>query len=221
MQAVWSLLMSMPDSQEGQHARRERAMHGQMGPHDAMPILHGEAFSHRALPGAQQGLSFFSPGRIKALQQVLGAWPQQGAPRPAPGQQMHGVRPQALTGLLLGFIKVSGKQQQMGKCQTQLRSPRLELLLQGGQRLFSQFLQQRKPRFQFLLTISVASHSCLPLRTQDHDVQQGMQFLREIAQSLCDVLGSCDAGARVQRWWFGETVHALSCLGPPALPAVG
>src|SRR5436305_4861621 len=77
MHTAWSDVMIMPDGQERQHASREGAMHGQMGPHDAVPILHSTAGTHRAAPSVQQSLSCFSPSRINALQQCLGAWTQQ------------------------------------------------------------------------------------------------------------------------------------------------
>src|SRR5712691_1193594 len=115
MNTAWSGLMIMPDSQESQHASRERAMHGHVGPHNAVPILHRAAGSHGALPGMQQGVSGFSPGRIHALQQVLAGWTQQGATLPGPSQQMHSCWSQSLLGLLLGCIEVSGKEQQMRK----------------------------------------------------------------------------------------------------------
>ena len=71
--------MIMPDRKPRQHASREGAMHGQMGPDNTMPILHGTTGSHGLLPPVQQSLSLFSPCRIKALQQVLDGWTQQGA----------------------------------------------------------------------------------------------------------------------------------------------
>src|SRR6266702_3974128 len=140
MQTAWSHVMIMPDGQESQHASRERAMHGQMGPHDAVPILHGEASTHGALPSVQQGLSFFSPCRIKAIQQLLGGWTQQDATLPCPGHQMNGAWSQALTRLLLGLIEVGSKEQQMRKRQPQLLCQRLDVLLQSGQGLLSQLL---------------------------------------------------------------------------------
>src|SRR5260221_538100 len=193
MQTAWSHTMIMPDGQESQHARRERAVHGQMRPHDAVPILHSAAGTYSALPSVQQGLSCFLPGRIKAIQQVLGGWTQQGATLPCPGNQLHGAWSQALTRLLLGLIEVGGKEQQMRKRQTQLLCQGLDLLLHRGHSLLWQFLQQGQQRFQFLLTSCAAQHPCLPSRTQHHDVEQGLQFLPEIAQRLGDILRSCDA----------------------------
>src|SRR5258708_2637847 len=107
MQTAWSDVMIMPDGQERQHASREGAMHGQMGPHDAVPILHSTAGAHSALPSVQQGLSCFSPSRIKALQQFLGAWTQQGAALPCPGKQINGPWTQSLTRLLFLHIDVA------------------------------------------------------------------------------------------------------------------
>src|SRR5712692_1657213 len=189
MNTAWSDLMIMPDSQESQHASRERAMHGQVGPHHAVPILHRAAFSHGALPDLQQGLSGFSPGRIQALQQVLAGWTQQGATRPGPSQQMHSFWSQSLIGLLLGFIEASGKEQQMRKRQTPLLAQSLDLLLHDGHGLLLQVLQQGKLRFQFLLTLAAAQHPCLLMRSEYHDVQQAWQFLRQMANGRSSVPG--------------------------------
>src|SRR5258708_19209759 len=67
MQTAWSDVMIMPDGQERQHASREGAMHGQMGPPDAVPILHTPPCPPSAPPTLQESLSCFSPSQIKAL----------------------------------------------------------------------------------------------------------------------------------------------------------
>src|SRR5260370_37593581 len=99
MKPARSHVMIMPDSQQSQHASREGAMHGQMGPHDAVPIFYGTTGSHGALPPMQQGLSRLSPCRIKVIQQVLGGGTQQGATLPCPGQQMNSAWSHLLLGL--------------------------------------------------------------------------------------------------------------------------
>ena len=50
MNAAWSHLMIMRDSQQSQHASRERAMHRQMRPQDTMPILDSATGSHGVFP---------------------------------------------------------------------------------------------------------------------------------------------------------------------------
>src|SRR5260370_17003997 len=121
-----------------------------MRPHDDVPILPSAGGTYSALPSVQQGLSCFLPGRIKAIQQVLGGWTQQGATLPCPGNQLHGAWSQALTRLLLGLIEVGGKEQQMRKRQTQLLCQGLDLLLHRGHTRLWQFLQQAHQRSPFL-----------------------------------------------------------------------
>src|SRR5947209_6308625 len=190
MNAAWSNVMIMPDSQQSQQARRERAMHRQMRPHDTMPILHGETFSHGLLPHVQQGLGLFVPCRIQAGHQVLAGWTQHGTALPCPGKQAHSRRSQSLDCLLLGSIKIDCKEQQMRKCQTQVLAQRANILLQGRQRLSWQLLQQSQQGLQFLLTIAATHDPCLP---KHDDLQQAPQFLRQIAYGLSHVAGLSDA----------------------------
>src|SRR6266571_2362417 len=190
MNSTWSDVMIMPDSQQSQHARRERAMHRQVRPDDTMPILHSSTGSHGMFPLVQQGLGLFAPGRIQACHQVLDAWTQHRTALPCPGKQAHRLWSQSLVCLLLGCIKICGKQHQMRKCQTQLLAQRPHILLQGRQGLFCQLLQQGQQGLQFLLTIC-APHD--PGWPKHNDLQQTPQFLRQIAESLSNVAGLSDA----------------------------
>ena len=173
--------MIMPDRQQSQHARREGAMHGQMGPDNTMPILHGTTGSHGLLPHVQQSLSLFSPCRIQALHQVLDGWTQHGTALPCPRHQAHGLWSHSLACLLLRVIEIGRKAHQVRKCQPQLLAQRLDLLLQGGRRLLGHFLPQNQQGFQFLFTLSAVQDPGLP---KHHDLQQAVQFLREIADGL-------------------------------------
>src|SRR2546430_544157 len=117
MNPAWSHLMIMRDCQQSQQTSRKGAMYCQMGPQDTMPILDSATGPHGVFPHMQQGLGLFVPCGVKACQQVLDGWTQQSTTLPCPSNQTHRIRSQSLRRLLLGFIEICGKQQQVRKSQ--------------------------------------------------------------------------------------------------------
>ncbi len=64
--------MIVPDCQQGQQTRRERAMHGQMRTDKAVPILNRATGSHRQTPSVEQASRLLAPCRVHRLKQLLG-----------------------------------------------------------------------------------------------------------------------------------------------------
>src|SRR6266566_5684789 len=174
----------MPNGEQGEQTSREFAMNGQMRPDNAMPIFHRTTGADGLIPGSQKARGDCSPSRANALQQVLAGWTKHGPTQPCPRQQSDRLRSQDSRGLLLYRIKSSSKQQGLRQSQTKLLRKHLKLSLQCRRGRWHQLIQQIQHGDDLSLTTFTGEQAI----RQGHDhLQQGVQFLTEIAHSLSDI----------------------------------
>ncbi len=193
----------MPNGEQGEHPSREFAMNGQMRPDNAMPIFHGTTGANGLIPGSQKARGDCAPSRVNALQQVLARWTKHGPTQPCPRHQSDRVRSQDSRGLLLYRIKSSSKQQGLRQSQTNLLRKHLKLPLQCRSGRWHQFIQQIQHGDELALTVFTGEQAT----RQGHDhLQQGVQFLTEIAHSISDI-----AHLRKARFLLSQ-----SCFGTPS-----
>src|SRR5450759_788160 len=197
----------MPNSEQGEHASRECAMNGQMRPDNAMPIFHGTTGADGLIPGSQKARGDGSPSRVNALQQVLARWTKHGPTQPCPRQQSDRLRSQDSRGLLLHRIQSSSKQQGLRQSQTNLLRKHLKLPLQGRSGRWHQFIQQIQHGDDLALTVFTGEQAV----RQGHDhLQQGVQFLTEIAHSISNIAHLSKARLLLSQSGFGTPSSSSS-----------
>ncbi len=101
--------MIVPDRQQGQHASQKRAMHRQMGTHNAVPVLYDTTGSNRLSPAFKKYLGGWAPCRSQSLQQRLHLLTKELAALPRPRYQLDRRRTQLLGGLLLVVLQQMSK----------------------------------------------------------------------------------------------------------------
>src|SRR6266852_6200366 len=174
----------MPNGEQGEQTSREFTMSGQMRPDNAMPIFHSTTGADGLIPGSKKVRGNCSPSRVNALQQVLARWTKHGPTQPCPRQQSDRLRAQDSRGLLLDGIKSSSKQQGLRQSQTNLLRKHLKLPLQCRSGRWHQLIQQIQHGDDLALTVFTAEQA---IRQRDDHLQQGVQFLTEIAHSISDI----------------------------------
>src|SRR6266566_1673687 len=200
MKTARSDLVIMPNSEQAEHPSREFAMNSQMRPDNAMPIFHGTTGANGLIPGSQKARGNYSPSRVNALQQVLARWTKHGPTQPCPRQQSNRLRAQDAGGLLLHCIKSSSKQQGLRQSQTNLLRKHLKLPLQCRRGRRHQFIQEIQHGDDLALTVFTAEQAI----RQGHDhLQQGVQFLTEIAHSISDIAHLSKARFLLSQTGFG------------------
>ena len=91
----------VPDDEEGEEARREGAVNGEMRAQDAVPILDGTAGTDGRLPGLDEHASGGLPGWGQLGDEVIPAWSEDGTALPPPGHQRDAVWTEDDGGILL------------------------------------------------------------------------------------------------------------------------
>jgi hypothetical protein len=98
MQAARGEPMVMADGEQGEHAGGEGAMDGQMGPQDAVPVLHQAAGAHGLGPGFEEECGGWPPERRQTVEQLGTGGAQDGAALPGPGDDADRRRPGSTLG---------------------------------------------------------------------------------------------------------------------------
>src|SRR5260221_6611561 len=184
MRTTRSDLVIMPNGEQGEHPSREFAMNSQMRSDNAVPIFHSTTSANGLIPGSQKARGDCSPGRVNALQQVLASWTKHGPTQPCPRQQSDRLRSQDSRGLLLDRIKSSSKQQGLRQSPTNLLRKHLKLPLQCRSGRWHQLIQQIQHGDDLALTVFTGEQA---VRQRDDHLQQGVQFLTEIAHSITNI----------------------------------
>src|SRR6266566_4383246 len=200
MKSSWSLAMVMPNSQQRQEVRRQGAMNGQMRSDNAMPIFDGTTGSHGLIPVGQKRLRNNLPCRVNALQQVTSGRTQHGSTQPRPRQQSDGLGSQLLVCSFLYHIKSSSKQQRLRQSQTDLLREHLKLPLQRRSGRWHQLIQQIQHGDDVALTVFTVEQA---IRLGHDHLQQGVQFLAEIAHSISDIAHLSKARFLLSQTGFG------------------
>jgi len=94
MEAARANLVVVPHGEQGQQARREGAMDGQVGTEHAVPVLDSAARTDGRLPGGEEPGGNGTPRFWQQGQQVVGTGTEEGAAWPGPGQRGQRVAPQ-------------------------------------------------------------------------------------------------------------------------------
>src|SRR5712692_9791210 len=206
----------MPNREQREHPSQESAMNGQMRPDNAMPIFHGTTGTNGLIPGSQKARSDGSPSGVNALQQVLARWTKHGPTQPCPRQQSDRLRSQDSRGLLLDGIKSSSKQQGLRQSQTNLLRKHLKLPLQCRSGRWHQLIQQIQHGDDLALTVFTGEQA---VRQRDDHLQQGVQFLTEIAHSSSDIAHLGKARLLLSQSGFGtpsaSSYSVCECIGLP------
>src|SRR5260221_1405809 len=200
MRTTRSDLVIMPNGEQGEHPSREFAMNSQMRSDNAVPIFHSTTSANGLIPGSQKARGDCSPGRLNALQQVLASWTKHGPTQPCPRQQSDRLRSQDSRGLFLDRIKSSSKQQGLRQSQTNLLRKHAKLPLQSRSGRRHQFIQQLQHGDDLALTVFTAEQA---IRQGDDHLQQGVQFLTEIAHSISDIAHLSKARFLLSQTGFG------------------
>src|SRR5258706_7881041 len=207
MRATRSNSVIMPNGEQEEHTSREFAVNGQMRPDNAMPIFHGTTGADGLIPGSQKARGDCLPSRVNALQQVLARWTKHGPTQPCPPQQSDRLRSQDLRGLLLHRIKSSSKQQGLRQSQTNLLRKHLKLSPQCRSGRWHQLIQQIQHGDDLALTVFTGEQAI----RQGHDhLQQGVQFLTEIAHAISNIAHLRKARLLLSQRCFG-TPSSSSC----------
>src|SRR6266849_6304160 len=200
----------MPNSEQGEHPSREFAMNGQMRPDNAMPIFHGTTRTDGLIPGSQKARGDGSPSRVNALQPVLARRTKRGPTQPCPRQQSDRLRSQDSRGLLLHCIQSSSKQQSLRQSRTNLLRKHLKLPLPCRSGRWHQLIQQIQHGDDLALTVFTAEQAI----RQGHDhLQQGVQFLTEIAHSISNIAHPRKARLLLSQSGFGTPSSSSSPVG--------
>src|SRR5713101_3754320 len=206
----------MPNGEQGEQTSREFAMSRQMRPDNAMPIFHSTTGADGLIPGSQKVRGDCSPSRVNALQQVLARWTKHGPTQPCPRQQSDRLRAQDARGLLLDGIKSSSKQQGLRQSQTNLLRKHLKLPLQCRSGRWHQLIQQIQHGDDLALTVFTGEQA---VRQRDDHLQQGVQFLTEIAHSISDIAHLGKARLLLSQRCFGtpsaSSYSVCECSGLP------
>src|SRR5947209_5673511 len=210
MKTARSDLVIMPNSEQAEHPSREFAMNRQMRPDNAMPIFHGTTGANGLIPGSQKARGNCSPSRGNALQQVLACRTKHGPTQPGPRQQSHRLRAQDTAGLLLHRIKASCKQQGLRQSRTNLLGKHLNLPLQCCSGRGYQFIQQIQHGDDLVWPVFTAEQA---LRQGDDHLQQGVQFLTEIAHCISDIAHLSKARFLLSQTGFGTPSSSSYPLG--------
>ena len=142
--------MIVPDCQQGQHTRRERAMHGQMRADNAVPILDGTTGSDRPVPHAltSEPAVTRQAGSI-ASSNCLGCSPRIARRCQAQPMSPTATFSQLRNGLLLTRFHLLRKVQQGRQSQPDLLADPLHLFLHRRRSGLHDFLQQVQHRLHF------------------------------------------------------------------------
>src|SRR2546421_1749289 len=197
MKTARSNLVIMPNREQAEHASREGAMNRKMRPDNAMQFSQGTTGANGLIQGCKQPRGNGAQSRGKALQQVLAGGPKHGPTQPGQCQQSNRLRAQGMRGLLLHPIQSSCEQQGLRQSQPKLLRQHLNLPLQCCRGRRHQFIQQIQHSEDLVLTLFTAEQA---LRLGDDHLQQGMQFLTEIAQRIRDI-----AHVSKARFLLGQT----------------
>ncbi len=201
--------MVMPNSQQRQEVRRQGAMNGQMRSDNAMPIFDGTTGPHGLIPAGQKRLRTGLPGRVNALQQVMSGRTQHGSTQPGPRQQSDGLGSQVLVCLFLYHIQSSRKQQRLRQSQTDLLGEHLKLPLQRRRGRWDQLIQQIQHGDDLALTEFTAEQA---VRLGHNHLQQGVQFVAEIAHPISDIAHLSKAGLLLSHGRFGTPAACSDAL---------
>src|SRR5687767_11358525 len=87
MRAASEGAVVVPDDEQGEEARCEGAVHGEMGSQDGVPVLDRAAGPDGRLPGFAEDASSSLPGRGKLGDEVISSRSKDGAALPGPGNQ--------------------------------------------------------------------------------------------------------------------------------------
>lgn len=134
----------VPDDEQGEEARREDPMNGEMGTQDTVPVLDGAAGPDGRFPGVDEQPSGGLPGREELSNQVIAAGAEDGAALPGPGDQRDPVVTEDDGSILLDAVERRREDQQAGQGQgdVPVQAHQLGLLRGGGGR--GQLVQQRE-----------------------------------------------------------------------------
>src|SRR5216683_2910508 len=207
MRTTRSDLVMMPNGEQGEHPSRECAMNSQMRSDNAVPIFHSTTSANGLIPGSQKARGDCSPGRVNALQQVLASWTKHGPTQPCPRQQSDRLRSQDARGLFLDRIQSSSNQQGLRQSQTNLLRKHAKLPLQSRSGRRHQFIQQLQHGDDLALTVFTAEQA---IRQGDDHLQQGVQFLTEIAHSISDIAHLSKARFLLSQTGFGTPSSSSS-----------
>src|SRR6266498_494875 len=141
----------MPDGEEGEEARREDAVHGEVWTEDGVPVLDGAAGPDGRLPGVDEQPSGGLPGRGELGDQLVAAWTEDGTALPGPGDQGDASSAQDDGRIVLDAVERRREDQQAGQGQGEVavQAGELRLLSGGGGR--GEVVQQREQGGQFAL----------------------------------------------------------------------
>jgi hypothetical protein len=109
--------VGMPDDEEGEEARREDAMDGEVWTEDAVPVLDRTAGTDGRLPGVDEQASGGLPGWGKLGDQIIAARAEDGAALPGPGDEGDPLVAEDDGGILLDAIDGWCEGQQAGQGQ--------------------------------------------------------------------------------------------------------
>src|SRR3954452_6558419 len=123
----------VPDDEQGEEARREDAVNGEVGSEDGVPVLDGAAGPDGGLPGFDEHAGGGLPGRGELGDEVIAAWSEDGTALPGPGDQGDASGIKDGGGIVLDAVERRREGQQAGQGQGEMPVQTRELgLLRRG-----------------------------------------------------------------------------------------
>src|SRR5438876_216136 len=101
MRATSKSAVVVPDDEEGEEARREDAVDGEVRAEDGVPVLDSAAGADGGLPSDHEDASGRLPGWGELGDEIIAAWAEDGAALPGPGDEGNASRAEDDGGIVL------------------------------------------------------------------------------------------------------------------------